>query len=327
MTRGAAAPAAAALASSAAVVDAAGAVPWRRRHGKLEVALVHRPRYDDWSWPKGKVDPGERFPATAVREVAEETGLRIRLGRPLPHARYTVVRGGSGPLTKRVHYWAGQVIGGNGALEHEIDAVDWLTVPEASERLSYARDREQLRALVTHDRNGQAETWPLLVIRHAHAVGRGRWKGDDPRRPLDRRGARQAAALVPLVTAYGVRRVVSSPSVRCADTLAPFATRAGLRMRLKDGLSEEGHVAEPRRAARQVDKALRRGEPVALCSHRPVLPDLLSALATRAGHDADCEGALRRAVERGLAKGEVLVAHVSGTGADAVVVAVERHLP
>ena len=320
-------PAAAELVASAAVVEAAGAVPWRRRAGELQVALVHRSRYDDWSWPKGKVDPGERFPCTAVREVHEETGLEVRLARPLPTARYTVVRGGSGPLTKRVHYWSGAVTGGHGRLEHEIDEVAWLPVAEASVRLSYARDREQLRTLVAHERAGRLETWPLLVVRHAHAVGRGSWSGEDPRRPLDRRGTRQSAALVRLVAAYGATRVVSSPSLRCVDTLAPFAERAQLRIRLRDGLSEEGHAERPARAARQVERSLRRGEPVALCSHRPVLPDILSALARHTEPTSPAHRALDRAAEQGLAKGEALVAHVTGTGAEARVVEVERQLP
>jgi 8-oxo-dGTP diphosphatase len=310
-----------------AVVEAAGAVPWRRRDGRLEVALVHRPRYDDWSWPKGKVDQSpyrEQLPATAVREVGEETGLLVRLGRPLPTACYTVVRRSPGPQRKRVHYWAAEVIGGDGRLEHEIDEVAWLPVGEASSRLSYARDREQLRAVVVHDKAGQLETWPLRVVRHAHAVGRGHWRKDDRHRPLDARGAAQAAALVPLVTAYGVSRVVTSPSVRCTDTLAPFAERAGLRMRLRDGLSEEGYAAAPDRAARHLAKTIGRGEPAALCSHRPVLPDLLSALAASAGDDVTRD-ALTGAAEHGMGKGEVLVAHVRGTGEASQVVAVERH--
>ena len=72
-------------------IPAAGTIPWRIRRGELQVALIHRPRYRDWSWPKGKVDPGEDWPVTAVRETREETGLQARLGIPLPDATYTVM--------------------------------------------------------------------------------------------------------------------------------------------------------------------------------------------------------------------------------------------
>ena len=89
------------------VVEAAGALVWRVRLGRLQVALVHRPRYDDWSWPKGKVDPGETILAAATREVAEETGHDVVLGIPLPGLEYALSDG----RRKRVHYWAAQVAG------------------------------------------------------------------------------------------------------------------------------------------------------------------------------------------------------------------------
>ena len=83
---------------------AAGALVWREREGQLEVLAVHRPRYNDWSWPKGKLDPGETMPACAVREVAEETRVTIDLGIPLPTLRYPI---GGGKI-KVVRYWAAQ---------------------------------------------------------------------------------------------------------------------------------------------------------------------------------------------------------------------------
>jgi ADP-ribose pyrophosphatase YjhB (NUDIX family) len=83
--------------------------------GELKVALVHRPRYDDWSWAKGKLDPGEEWPVAAVREVFEETGLHVRLGRPLPSAAYTVLSGSGPRVAKEVRYWAAEVVGGDGS--------------------------------------------------------------------------------------------------------------------------------------------------------------------------------------------------------------------
>jgi 8-oxo-dGTP diphosphatase len=315
-----------------AVIPAAGTLPWRRRQGSLEVALVHRPKYDDWAWAKGKLDPGEEWPAAAARETHEETALEVRLGRPLPGASYTVLDRDGEPSTKEVRYWAAEVTGGGGPLANEIDEVRWLDVVTASDQLDYSRDRDQLRALVRADNAGALTTWPLALVRHARALPRSQWKDPDDRlRPLDERGAERSRAIVPLLAAYGVRRLVSSPSVRCADTLRPYAASLGKALRLKDGLSEEGYADNPAWAIRHLVGLVERGRPAALCSHGPVLPALLDELATlvdpTSDDSADAAKLLDEAAETGMGKGEVLVAHVVDSGAAARVVAVERHLP
>ncbi|PRY58052.1 8-oxo-dGTP diphosphatase [Knoellia remsis] len=301
------------------------------RRGALEVALVHRPKYDDWSWPKGKLDPGEDWAGAAARETFEETGLEVRLGRPLPEARYLVLTKSGHPADKVVRYWAASVTGGDGRLENEIDAVEWLEVGEAHDRLDYAHDRVQLRALVRAHGDGALETWPLVIVRHAKALARSDWDGDDRKRPLEARGRERADALVPVLTAYGITRILTSPSARCLDTIGPYAVSAGIEPRAKRGLSEEGHDAAPEKAGEHVERLLARGEPAALCTHGPVMAavmDVLSPLLELTG-----EGAvemLERFVEardENLAKGEALVCHVAGTGEDARIVAVERHLP
>lgn len=126
------------------VVEAAGGVVWRRTaKGHLKVLLVHRPRYDDWTLPKGKLDPGETAAAAARREVEEETGLRCRLGPTLPSVRYTDRQ----RRAKRVRYWAMEPEGGAFAPNHEVDEVRWLKVPAAASLLTYAHDRPVLAAL------------------------------------------------------------------------------------------------------------------------------------------------------------------------------------
>ncbi|WP_409484768.1 NUDIX hydrolase [Arsenicicoccus dermatophilus] len=313
------------------VVAAAGAVPWRRRRGTLEVALVHRAAHDDWAWAKGKLDPGEDWPTAAVREVHEETGLRVRLGRPLPTSAYSFVDRHGDAVHKRVRYWAAEVTGGDGALHHEIDEVAWLPVTEAMRRLDHDRDREQLRAVVRHADRGTLTTWPLVVVRHAKALPRGRWQRDDRERPLDDRGRDRARAIVPVLDAFGVRRLVTSASVRCADTLAPYAEVAGLELKRKNGLTEEAFLEDPDRAVGHLHRAVVRGVPGALCSHGPVLHLLLeelSALAAEGEEDGRAVAeTLLEAADLGMAKGELLVCHLSGSGADARIVAVERHLP
>jgi 8-oxo-dGTP diphosphatase len=314
-----------------APIPAAGTLPWRRRRGQLEVALVHRPKYDDWSWAKGKLDPGEDWAVAAVRETAEETSLEVGLGRPLPGATYTVLDASGRPATKEVRYWAAEATKPAGPLTDEVDEVRWLDVAAASDRLDYARDRDQLRALVRADNAGTLTTWPLVLVRHAHAVGRGAWHEDDQVRPLDDTGRRRADAVARLLAAYAIKRLVSSPSVRCTDTLRPYAALTGLAMRTKDGLSEEGYAEDARRAPRHLHRLLERGVPAALCSHGPVLPALLGILEGRVDGDepdaARTTADLRAAAKDKLVKGEVLVAHLVGTGEDARVVAVERHLP
>ncbi|WP_353951311.1 NUDIX hydrolase [Knoellia sp. S7-12] len=300
------------------------------RKGVLEVALVHRPRYDDWSWPKGKLDPGEDWATAAARETLEETGLEVRLGRPLPEARYLMLTKSGVPGEKVVRYWASTVTGGTGVLENEIDAVEWLEVTEANVRLDYAHDREQLRALVRAHGDAALDTWPLVVVRHAKAMARSDWKGDDRERPLETRGRERADALIPLLTAYGITRIVTSPAVRCLDTISPYAVWSGIAPRPKKGLSEEGHEADPDKAGEHVARALKRGEPTVLCSHGPVMGALLDALSPRldlAGDSAaETLHCFVEARDEGLLKGEAIVCHVAGTGADARIVAVERHL-
>ena len=312
------------------IIPAAGTLPWRRTEdGALEVALVHRSRYDDWSWPKGKLDPGERTSVAAVRETWEEMGLRVRLGIPLPSAEYLLLDKMGAPATKTVRYWAATVIGGAGVLEHEIDAVAWLTVPEANMRLSYARDREQLSALVRADKAGHLDTWPMLIIRHAKALPRKEFRGDnDQLRPLDEAGKRVAQELVPIIAAYDPHTVVTSKSKRCLATITPYAKALGTPVRTKQSLTEEGFAADPEKALKVLSKAFDASDPVAICSHGPLLPDLLHVLVMRCGGEtADPRRQERLEAAGNMVKGEVLVAHLSGSGPEARVIATERHLP
>ncbi len=291
--------------------------------------MVHRPKYDDWSWPKGKLDPGELSPVAAVRETLEETGLEVHLGLPLPPATYTVLDREGRPCTKEVRYWAAEVVGGTGALENEIDQVVWLDVVAAHHRLDYARDRDQLRALMRADAEGALTTWPLALVRHARARPRAGWSRPDRQRPLDERGVGQAAALGPVLASYGVSRLVSSPARRCLDTLGPYAAATATAVKAKEGLSEEGFLARPDRAPHHLQRTLERGRPSAICTHRPVLPSLLKAVADH----VDPSGATGREAAALLAEtafssidmGEVLVCHVVSTGSAARVVAAERH--
>lgn len=307
--------------TESATVPAAGAVLWRRADEQLQVALVHRPKYDDWSWAKGKLDPGESWVAAAAREVLEETGFRPRLGIPLPGSLYSMQTG----RLKEIRYWAAEVIGGSGDLENEIDEVAWLTPAQAHVRFSYVRDAMQLDAVVDADRAGVLQTWPLVVVRHGESVARKAWSKADPLRPLDTSGRAQARALVPILAAYGVERVITSPSTRCFTTVQPYAAAAGIRLTAKPGLSEETFEERPEKAARNLDRLVERAEPAALCTHRPVLPTVLLRLRALAGRSCPAYDMLTEAIDGGMAKGEALVCQLAGRGADAQVMSVERH--
>ncbi|GAA4411184.1 NUDIX hydrolase [Fodinibacter luteus] len=312
-------------------IPAAGTVPWRVQEGGLEVALVHRPRYDDWSWAKGKLDDDEDWAVAAVRETEEETGLVVRLGPPLPEARYTLLGRDGSPDDKVVRYWTARVTGGHGHLVNEIDEVAWLDVATAHARLDYARDRDQLLALVRLQQTERLDTWPLVLVRHASAVARNEWSRDDQLRPLTAVGRARSADLAPVLAAYGVTLAVTSPSERCLRTVEPFANAVGVPLRTRGGLSEEGFAADPTKAHRHLTRLLERGEPALVCTHGPVLPDLLDELARRLDVEkpasVEVVEAFAEARDERLVKGEALVCHVVGTGDAARVVAVERHLP
>jgi 8-oxo-(d)GTP phosphatase len=256
----------------AAEILAGGAVVFRGNGDGLEVLAVHRPKYDDWSFPKGKLDEGEPAPVAAVREVAEETGLDVRLGPPLPDQRYPVVNGRG----KRVHYWVGRLVGGDDVASYqpnqEIDEVRWIPLDRAESWLSYPRDRATLTDAIRCSK----KTTPLLVLRHASACPRATWAAEDRERPLAPEGKVEAERLVPLLAAYGVTRLVSSSGTRCWTTVAPYADLYDVDLEVRDDLTQEEATGRGVRA--QVDRLLGSPEPTVLCTHRPVLPMVLSAL-------------------------------------------------
>ena len=127
------------------MIRAAGGVVVRENGGGVEVLLVHRPRYGDWTFPKGKAEPGEPDDACALREVEEETGLRCELLEELPQTTYLDARG----RPKRVRYWRMRPVGGELVFRNEVDEALWVSPDEARSLLSYERDLPLLGALST----------------------------------------------------------------------------------------------------------------------------------------------------------------------------------
>jgi phosphohistidine phosphatase SixA/8-oxo-dGTP pyrophosphatase MutT (NUDIX family) len=256
-------------------VIAAGGIVWREERGERQVLLVHRPRYDDWSLPKGKLVPHEHVLVAARREIEEETGQRVILGPSLGIQRYDVRKNG-GLAPKMVHYWSARHDGRTREFEpnDEVDKLEWLGVDEARTRLSYPRDVDILDLL-----DGTVEvTSSLVVIRHAEAVKRKDWDGKDTVRPLTARGQATAEQLIAVLAALGVGRVFSSDAERCAATVAPYAQAIGKKIRLQPEISERGYEADPDAVHGLAEKIWRPGKVTVVCSHRPVLPALAREL-------------------------------------------------
>lgn len=248
-------------------IRAAGALVWQPGSRGQELALVHRPRYDDWSFPKGKAEHGEHLLVTATREVAEETGLRVVLGRPLRPSLYRV-----GDRPKRVSYWTAKCTGSDGfEADHEVDELAWLEVGQVRQRLSYERDL----ALLEEFESGPVDSVPFILLRHASAGLRlSASDEDDLGRPLDARGAADAGLLAELLASYGRCRVVSSAAERCLATVRPYAQAAGVPVEADSALT----VGPPGNGAASVQRAVQlaaAGEPVLVCAHRENLPLML----------------------------------------------------
>lgn len=290
-------------------VLAAGALVWRLKNDKLQVLVVHRPRYDDWSFPKGKAEPGESMVLTAIREVAEETGRQIVLGRYLGKARRRLVSG----RKKRTLYWAAQVLPEAGpgeglraavkpASKHEIDKVRWWKAEKAARKLTHADDKRLLARLVDWYESVQLQVRSLVLVRHAKAVSRATWGygiNSEITRPLVMgRGQAQARDVAALLSAYGVRELVSSPWRRCVDTLAPYAHGCGLDLRSDEAFTEVSALMAPELMQASFRDLLERGsaldgppepEAVGLQGREPAGPqgrELGLALAGQAGPGA-----------------------------------------
>ena len=262
------------------IVYAAGAVLWRpaddpaTKNAALEIAVIHRPRYDDWSLPKGKVDPGETAPVAAVREVFEETGSRSILGRRLAAVSYPIDLG-----VKKVYYWAARSTGGEFTAGNEVDELIWLPVADATKKLNYAQDRKVLRQF----KKQPADTRTMLVVRHGTAGRKSRFSGDDTKRPLDKQGRAQAEALVGQLLAFGATNVRAASRVRCQQTVEPLAEELGVPIQDEPTLTEEAYAKSPKRARhRMLEIARQKGTPV-ICSQGKVIPDLIAWWCERDG--------------------------------------------
>jgi 8-oxo-(d)GTP phosphatase len=314
-------------------IPAAGAVLWRQGEQGPEVALVHRPRYDDWSFPKGKSLPGEHLLITAVREVTEETGIEVTLGRRLRTVRYL-----SDGRPKQVDYWAArpaaQAAGGlDGAAgpapfapNAEVDQLAWLPLTVAGDRLTYTRDTDVLSEFAS----APAATTAIICVRHASARNKKAWQRagnpDDLTRPLTPLGQVQAKLLGQILTCFGRARVISSAAERCLATVEPYTALTGgvveptpafappLQGPEPAGVTAQAAGAAPGVAVGAAEATaaahdlmatlVTAGEPVVTCAHRENLPAMLRSACEVLGAPVPAGPALR--------KGAFWALHVAG---------------
>jgi len=303
-------------------IPAAGAVLWRPGEQGPEVALVHRPRYDDWSFPKGKSTPGEHVLITAVREVTEETGIEIILGRRLRTVRYL-----SDGRPKQVDYWAARPAAQAAddpdetgvpadpvpfVPNQEVDQLAWLPLTVAGDRLSYAHDTGVLSEFAA----APATTTPVILVRHSSARNKKAWHNaghpDDLTRPLTPLGQDQAKLLAQILSCFGPARVISSTAERCLATIEPYAKLTGgvveptPAFAPPPGSPESGEPPpEETAAARELMTGLvTTGEPVVTCAHRETLPAMLRSACEVLGAPVPAGPPLR--------KGAFWALHVAG---------------
>jgi 8-oxo-dGTP diphosphatase len=305
-------------------VYAAGGVVWRVVDGKLRVLLIHRTKYRDVTLPKGKVDPGEMLAETAVREIHEETGIRVALGVPVGVSRYRL----PSKRIKIVHYWAAEAT--EAAIRasafvpnREIAALEWVSPKKALRILSYPVDTEIMETFVRLVDEGVLRTFPIVALRHAKALSREEWKGKDAARPLSPRGRRQAASIVGPLLAFGVRRIVSSPAVRCVETVKPLSDAIGRKFDTTGLIGQDAWEVGKSDARTVVGDRVRARKPSVLCSHGPVLPDILNELALATG---TLRGSYLGSASA-LDPAAFSVVHMSVDNPGSGIVAIETHIP
>lgn len=264
-------------------IHAAGIICWRETKGSIEVLLVHRPKYTDWTFPKGKQDPGEYLPETAVREMREETGISLKLGRPIAQISYSIENNEE----KIVHYWSSKAREKawkkkKFRANDEISEISWEKAEAAMSKLSYKHDQDLLSDVIKLHKAKELETRALILLRHAQATPRTEWKGQEAKRPLLPEGKQQAKRLVGLLSAFGPKRVVTSPWKRCEQTIEPYAKAGKKKIIERSQLTELSSKLSPRKTKVAVEALFDQSKSALLCSHRPALPTITQTLAANA---------------------------------------------
>lgn len=262
------------------MIKAAGAVVWREEVPfELEVLLVHRPQYDDWSFPKGKVEDGESSIAAAFREVKEETGFTTVFGQFLGTSSYKIQDG-----KKKVKYWSAMALPNSAPFvpNVEVDKIEWVSIKEARHFLSYDDDREILDEFF----NSERYTSTLILLRHAKAVKRADWNDYDLDRPLSEEGVEQSKRLVRQLEPYGIQGIFSSDASRCFSTVEPLSLSLDVKVTVTAELNEESYEKDLKTPLNYVRHLMRYPGNQLIASHNPIIPHILTKIA-RVEYSAD----------------------------------------
>lgn len=253
------------------LIQAAGAVLWRKTDkSNLEIAIIHRPRYGDWSLPKGKVEEGESHISAGYREIQEETGFESIFGPEIGSVVYKLEG-----APKEVRYWSAKATAKTGNPDpKEVDEVIWLEPTKAKEKLTNKDDR----AIVDFFLEFGADTFPIILLRHAKALKRTDWDGDDGDRPLEHRGQLQAKRLLPIYMPYGISEVHTSDALRCIETIDLMARLIEKTPIFAADLSEYGFAKDKDAPLNYVQDLMDREISAIVCSHNPIIPKLVKKL-------------------------------------------------
>ncbi len=264
------------------IILAAGALVWRKsKEKKIEIAVIHRPKYNDWTIPKGKVELSESSIACAYREVIEETSIETEFGMYLGEVKYQSLDG-----PKQVSFWSAQVVKENTFTPNsEVDEIKWVEAAKAAKFLSLESDKE----ILSKFNKLKYESKPLVLLRHAKALSRDEWQGDDDDRPLDSLGQMQAKRLLSIYQAFNLEQIHTSDAIRCYDTVEPMAKALGLRLEVSNKLSESAFKKDKEDAFDYARDLIKSDKRALLCSHNPILPKVLNKLTKKSDVESDEE--------------------------------------
>jgi 8-oxo-dGTP diphosphatase len=254
------------------MIRAAGALLWRETQERtIEIALIHRPRYSDWTLPKGKIEEGETALQCAYRELVEETGIKASFTRQLGSIDY--VENGEG---KRVIFWAAHCAlnASTFIANEEVDQLRWLPCEEAMELSTYQSDRE----MIANFQSQEQRTDTLIILRHAKALERGDWDEPDSQRTLNEVGFDQAQLLIKHLEPFAIDEVYTSDYTRCMQTVTPLAHTRGLSITGVPSLNEQIFEEDPSRAVAFANALKQDEKNIVICSHNPVIPTMLRGI-------------------------------------------------
>jgi 8-oxo-dGTP diphosphatase len=262
------------------MIRAAGAIIWREKTPfDLEILVIHRPKYDDWSFPKGLVEDGESAIAAAYREVKEETGIDAIFGQYLGSTSYKVEDN-----KKKVKYWMARAKSDTNAFvpNSEVDKIEWVDSKTARHFLTHDEDRDLLDDFLMKERYIST----LVLLRHAKAIKRSDWSDYDLDRPLSEEGLEQSQKLIAQLEPFGISAIYSSDATRCFSTIEPFSLAAELRVNVTQDLNEETFEKSAKTSVEYIRQVMKFEGNQLIAGHNPIIPHVLSKVA-RVDYSAD----------------------------------------